>query len=469
MRKIKFRLRNNMYPILWSIILLLSIYILIRLVILSFSEDMGQAGFKEALAAKFCNILIESGSKLIAYTSEDTEERYSFPISFADHEIAVQRFLESSDTVTARSGEEAAYYALDDTHLKAEEVSGSNILGGADTKALSQETELEIYEINSSSLGLEYLLTNGAVLQSLTSNILLGDEKLIDGQLKIGYLEGNISQGDITESIETGSEMVETLTNTETVDYTLEQLKNISFLIRNFYTVDASTKITETLFDADELLNKDMTMKQGNDAPQILIYHTHSQEAYADSRPGKVEDTVIGAGEYLAGILEEDYGYNVIHDTTTYDTLDAEKGHKAAYTEALKGLTKILEDNPTIEVMIDLHRNSGEAKTTMLGGKETAQIMLFNGLCRDQNGPMVALDNPYLQDNLALSFQLQIKSREIYPGLFIKNYLKSYRYNMHLRPKSMLVELGTYKNTVESAMNAMVPFAKILDDVLQGD
>jgi stage II sporulation protein P len=212
-----------------------------------------------------------------------------------------------------------------------------------------------------------------------------------------------------------------------------------------------------------------MTLKQGNEAPQILIYHTHSQEAYADSRPGVVEDTVVGVGEYLTKILKDDYGYNVIHDTTQYDTLDTEKKSRVAYTEALEGLTKDLEKNPSIEVMIDLHRNSGAAKTTMIDGKETAQIMMFNGLCRDQNGPLTNLDNPYLQDNLALSFQIQIKSKEIFPGLFIKNYLKNYRFNMHLRPKSMLVELGTVNNTVESAMNAMLPFAKILDDVLQGE
>jgi stage II sporulation protein P len=118
--------------------------------------------------------------------------------------------------------------------------------------------------------------------------------------------------------------------------------------------------------------------------------------------------------------------------------------------------------------MIDLHRNSGVEKLAMVEGEETAQVELFNGLCRDQNGP-IKLDNPYLQDNLAFSLQLQMESLDLYPGLFRKNYLKSWRYNMHFRPKSMLMELGTWKNTVQSARNALEPFAQILDAVLKGE
>jgi stage II sporulation protein P len=94
--------------------------------------------------------------------------------------------------------------------------------------------------------------------------------------------------------------------------------------------------------------------------------------------------------------------------------------------------------------------------------------MLFNGLSRSTSGPLTRLDNPNQQDNLAFSLQLQLKSLEKYPGLFYKNYLKSYRFNLHLRPKSILMELGTYKNTLGSAKNAMEPFAEILDAVLQG-
>jgi stage II sporulation protein P len=108
------------------------------------------------------------------------------------------------------------------------------------------------------------------------------------------------------------------LTNNGTA-FTLDQLKDVSFLVRNFYIVDPDTSLVDSLFDSEVMLGKDMTMKQGSDAPQILIYHTHSQEAYVDSREGNPEDTVVGVGTYLTEILEEEYGYNVIHDTTIYD------------------------------------------------------------------------------------------------------------------------------------------------------
>jgi stage II sporulation protein P len=248
----------------------------------------------------------------------------------------------------------------------------------------------------------------------------------------------------------------------------MDQLKDINFLVRNFYIVDKSTKVTDKLFDAEILLSKDMTIKQKNDAPQILIYHTHSQEAYIDSRPGKEADTVVGVGSYLTKILKEQYGYNVIHDKTPYDIVDGKEDRNVAYTMAEKGLEKILSENPSIEVVIDIHRDDGSARVVEINGEKSAQVMLFNGLSRNQSGPITYLDNPNLQDNLAFSLQLQMKSLNLHPGLFIRNYLRNYRYNMHFRQKSLLMELGTDRNTLESAKNAMKPFAQILDAVLEG-
>ena len=158
----------------------------------------------------------------------------------------------------------------------------------------------------------------------------------------------------------------------------------------------------------------------------------------------------------------------MIHDTSIYDVVNGKKV-RDAYIGALDGLNQILEKYPTIEVVIDLHRDSPDARNVVIDGKETAQIMLFNGLSRDQNGPITSLDNPNLQDNLAFSLQLQMKSLDLYPGLFIKKYLKAYRYNMHVRPKCILMELGTNDNTVESARNAIPPFAEVLHAVLQGE
>jgi stage II sporulation protein P len=76
--------------------------------------------------------------------------------------------------------------------------------------------------------------------------------------------------------------------------------------------------------------------------------------------------------------------------------------------------------------------------------------------------------NPYLEDNLAFSFQMQLAAAEYYPDFTRKIYLKGYRYNMHYCPKSLLVEVGAQNNTLEEAKNAMEPLADVLSKVLTG-
>ena len=94
---------------------------------------------------------------------------------------------------------------------------------------------------------------------------------------------------------------------------------------------------------------------------------------------------------------------------------------------------------------------------------------VFNGLSRTaRNGNVDYLPNPYIEENLAFSFQLQIKAQEYYPGFTRHIYLQSLRYNLHLKPRALLIEAGSQLNTVEEEKNAMEPLADILDRVLAG-
>lgn len=245
-----------------------------------------------------------------------------------------------------------------------------------------------------------------------------------------------------------------------------EKLYDFDFLIHNFYQVDRTTTIDGTKLNPDLLLGKSMKLQGGNEAPQILIYHTHSQEGYSDSTPGDANTSVVGVGEYLAGLLREKYGFNVIHHTGEYDVKDRDN----AYSYAGPALQQILAENPTIEVVIDLHRD-GVAETTRLvsevNGKQMAQVMFFNGLSHTtKNGDLTNLPNPYLEDNLAFSFQMKLAAEEYYPGFTRAIYLKGYRYNLHYCPKSLLVEVGAQTNTLQEAMNSMEPLADILHKVL---
>ncbi len=246
----------------------------------------------------------------------------------------------------------------------------------------------------------------------------------------------------------------------------LAALEAYEDLVSRFYTVDPTTMVGSDQLNAVSFLEKDMTISKEGEGPQILIYHTHSQEAFADSVPGDTSTSIVGVGERLTQILTETYGYQVLHHTSGYDV----ESRNDAYSKALPEIEKLLRDNPSIQVVIDLHRDAMPESTrlvTELDGRPTARFMFFNGLSRTKKtGNIEYLYNKNLDDNLAFSFQMQLKAMEYYPGLTRKIYLKGYRYNMHLCPKYLLIELGAQNNTVEEAMNACDPLAHILDMVL---
>lgn len=253
----------------------------------------------------------------------------------------------------------------------------------------------------------------------------------------------------------------------------LEKFQDYDFVISNYFTVDQTTTISSEQLNGTALVTKDLRITTPADQPQILIYHTHSQEAFADSRAGEVSDTIVGVGEYLTSILRDTYGYQVIHVTDVFDIVDGSLDRSKAYSVARERISQVLEENPSIEVVIDLHRD-GVAEdrhlVTDIDGKQTAQIMFFNGLSRTtQNGEIASLPNPYIEDNLAFSLQLHLMADKYYPGLARTIYLKGYRYNLHLRPKSLLIECGAQTNTVEEERNAMEPLADILNKVLKGE
>ena len=210
-----------------------------------------------------------------------------------------------------------------------------------------------------------------------------------------------------------------------------------------------------------------MRVDKEREGPQILIYHTHSQERFADSQDAS--QSVVGLGDYLADILEKKYGYRVLHHKGSYDVPDRDN----AYSRAAPALEKLLAENPQIQVIIDLHRD-GVAEGTRLvekiNGKDTATIMFFNGLSHTTaQGDIGYLANPNLADNLAFSFQMQLAAAEYYPGFSRCIYLKGYRYNMQYLPKSLLVEVGAQTNTYQEAVNAMEPLADVLNKVLGGE
>ena len=253
--------------------------------------------------------------------------------------------------------------------------------------------------------------------------------------------------------------------------YNLEELSDYEYLLSHFYTVEPTTAVTAQELDAEKLLAEDMTIDRTVDGPQILIYHTHSQEGFADSVPGDPTTTIVGAGEYLAELLRN-RGYQVMHVTSVYDLIDGELDRSEAYSRAEEEISQILAEHPSIQSVIDLHRDGvaeGTRLVTELNGKTMARFMFFNGLSRTRkNGPIEYLHNPYIEDNLALTLQLKLTCDQYYPGLARNIYLKSLRYNLHLSPKALLIEAGAQTNTLQEILNTMEPLADVLDTVFGG-
>lgn len=255
-------------------------------------------------------------------------------------------------------------------------------------------------------------------------------------------------------------------------EYPLAKLCDYDFLIQHFYAVSEITTITGEELDAEMLLGKDLSLVKDEAAPQILIYHSHSQEDFCDSRPGIQEDTIVGVGDYLTELLTEQYGYSVYHDKTEYDVAEGQLDRNNAYNYAAEGVEAILAQYPTIEVVIDLHRDGVDDSVhlvTEVNGKPTAQIMFVNGISRTTlQGNIDYLKNPYIEDNLAFSLKMQLRAEAYYPGFTRRIMIKAYRYNMHYRGRSLLVETGAQTNTLQEAKNAMEPLAVMLDEILTG-
>ena len=254
----------------------------------------------------------------------------------------------------------------------------------------------------------------------------------------------------------------------------INQLRNFDYLKGKFYIVDSRTDLLESDIDVDSFLNMDFSIDNSSNGPKVLIFHTHSHEMYADSDPSKgLGEGIWGVGEELKNILENEYGISVLHDNGRYDVVDGKNQILGAYERMEPAIQKILDENPSIEVVIDMHRdgvNEDVRLVSEVNGKTCAQIMFFNGLCRlNQNGTLTELDylpNTYLKDNLSFSFNLQLLANKLYPSFTRRIYVNAYRYSLHMKPKSLLIEVGAQTNTKQEALNAMEPLADIMSRLI---
>ena len=254
--------------------------------------------------------------------------------------------------------------------------------------------------------------------------------------------------------------------------FSLEQLKDYNFLRSNLYIVPERASVLPTDLNAEELLAMDMSIAKDPSVPQILIYHTHGSEDFTNTTEDIKTTGIIAAGSRLAEVLSSVYGYNVIHCTEIFDNVNGVFDRSKAYDYSRETVQQILADNPSIQVIIDLHRDGVNENThlvTDVNGKPTSKIMFFNGVSRSSaKGDIAYLYNRYRSENLSFSLQAKLEALGKYPDFTRKNYIDAYQYNLDLMPRAMLIEAGAQTNSLEEELNAMEPLADILDSVLSG-
>lgn len=282
----------------------------------------------------------------------------------------------------------------------------------------------------------------------------------------------------LTEEVQVGQGSNEQHNNYEE-DFFVARFDNLNYIqtlediLTYIFYVDSTAYVKEEDFPLQDLANLDLSINLKGNVPRILITHTHSSEYFVDSDKGNIDHTIVGIGRYLANIFANTHGVSVVHDIGVYDVVNNEVTREGSYERTETGIRNILDRHPSIEVIIDLHRDAapeGIHFVTEINGYPTAKLMFFNGITRRNIGgvahDLYDLFNPYIKENIALSLQLFLTANEMYEGLARKNYIKAYRYSLHILPRSMLVEVGANTNTVQEAKNAMYPLANIIMEVL---
>lgn len=222
--------------------------------------------------------------------------------------------------------------------------------------------------------------------------------------------------------------------------------------------------------DVRSLLMKDLPQWDGGQ-PLVLIYSTHSTESYtqagehyAQSAAFRTLDedfNMLSLGAALEGALE-DRGIAVLRDGTVHDY----PSYNAAYGHARGVIAEMVKANPSVRLVLDLHRDAAGSDDQQLrtlaqvAGAGSAQLMLVVGT--DAGG----LTHPDWQENLALALKLQVLLERQSPGITRPTCLRPQRFNQDLSPGCLLIEIGAAGNTRQEALTAIPVLAQAIAELL---
>ena len=207
--------------------------------------------------------------------------------------------------------------------------------------------------------------------------------------------------------------------------------------------------------DLESLLMAPLQLELTDGEPRVLILHSHTtesftqtEERYEETSPYRTLDpghNMIALGEIVAQILR-DAGIGVIHDTDFHDY----PSYNGSYAHAAASTNSYLEQYPTIELILDLHRDAADTPTGQMatsctiGGEEAAQLMFVLGTDK-------RLQHPDWERNLSLALKLQVLLERENSGICRQLTLSKNRYNQHLGNTALLIEIGAAGNTLDQA------------------
>ncbi|MGN0533565.1 MAG: stage II sporulation protein P [Eubacterium sp.] len=244
----------------------------------------------------------------------------------------------------------------------------------------------------------------------------------------------------------------------------------------SFNGVEVQSKIPESFYklNIEELLNQKAELTiQDKSEPSILVYHSHTTESYTlldvgyytkslDLRSDDNAKNMVRVGDELCNYLEMQ-GFNVIHDTEIHDT-----DYNSSYDSSRKVVEKYLEQYPSIEITIDVHRdditydnNTKVKPTAVVNGKKAAKMMIIAGA---EYGSVKSF--PDWEYNLRFDLAIQNKVNEKYEGLMRPILFSERKYNMFETKNSFLLEIGTDANTLDEACYSARLFATALGELL---
>ncbi|MBQ7086189.1 MAG: stage II sporulation protein P [Clostridia bacterium] len=291
---------------------------------------------------------------------------------------------------------------------------------------------------------------------------------------------GGISEPDTNENVSlnlpSAPDLVRDIAETglpSEVKAEAEAIKEISVESENDTEVFIQN-LTDFDIDMAALLKNDSPVELSPKGVQVLIVHTHGSESYTPSPAYQFEYTendrtldtrynVVRIGDELEEILENN-GIETLHIRDIFDS----PSYNGSYTRSLNAITEAFGENPSIKVVIDLHRDAMIAKdgtkykvTADIDGRTAAQLMFVTG----SSGGGLVHDN--WQKNLTFHGKIQQEMNSRYPGIMRPIVVRDSRFNQHVCTGSMLLEVGTSGNTLDEALYSIQLFGEVLSEMLK--